>query len=505
MKLKQLSVVCAVACAALSAQAQVAGSPAEAIVNDANTNGRILFISGASAVQGGLGQIATTLFQPGTSYLFHPAASTGRTNSDYRAYAGKLASAAGTWAAGTNVIIVNRARGGSVQGVNPVARGQAIENLVVTTATCTSGAGTSGSPFLCNTLENRVPDAGVSDVAPKLFAQDYNTEGEPAEPALDPAELASLTVEPIYGLSFGVPLTNNLPLFKLNKAALSSLMTGNLATWDQVDASLPADDILLCRRVNGSGTQAVANLYYGNYPCSTTVNNVPADRESGSAWDFVNTFVVEGNTGGLNVIENSSSGNVRTCLTNAVTAANAAFNAAATPGTFTVTNGVGSWSGTVGYTTYVTADRAGNPVGVAFRNGRPHKAIGVLSMDSLSNSSAGATGFSFRALDGAGRLLNTGAVEAGSTGRLPTKADYMDGTWDMQGWISFNIPSTTTGNKLALANNFKTAAKAPAVLAAQSGLALVAGAIPGTPDPTNTGSVLRAGYLNNDQCGPLNR
>jgi len=505
MQFKQLSLACAVACATLAAQAQVVGSPAEAIVNDANANGRVLFISGASAVQGGLGQIATTLFQPGTSYLFHPAASTGRTNSDYRAYAGKLAAAAGTWAAGTNVIIVNRARGGSVQGVNPVARGESIENLAVTAATCSTGAGTSASPFLCSTLETRVPDAGVSDVAPKLFAGEFNTEGEPGEPALSPAELARLNVEAIYGLAFGVPITNNLPLFKLNKAALSSLMTGNLGTWNQVDASLPADDILLCRRVNGSGTQAVANLYYGNYPCNKDLSNPPADREAGAAWDFVNTFVVEGDTGALNVVENSSSGNVRTCLSNAVTAANATFVANATPGTFTVTNGVGSWTGTVGYTTYVTADRAGNPVGVAFRNGRAHKAIGVLSMDSLANSSTGATGFSFRALDGAGRLENTGVPAAGSTGRLPTKADYMDGTWDMQGWISFNIPNTTTGNKRALANNFKAAAKAPAVLAAQSGLALVAGAIPGTPDPTGTGNVLRAGYLNGDQCGPLNR
>lgn len=511
MKLNKLALLCAAACAGFAGQAsaQVVGSAAEAIVNDANTNGRILFISGASAVQGGLGQIASSLFQSGTSYLFHPAGSTGRTSSDYRAYAGKLATAAGGWGVGTNVIIVNRARGGSVWGVNPVARGESIENLVVTASTCTTGAGTSASPFLCNTLENRVPDAGVSDVAPKLFDGQFNTEGEPAEAALNASELASLTVEPLYGLAFGVPITNNLPLFSVNKAALSSLMTGNLGTWNQVNAALPADDILLCRRVNGSGTQAVANLFYGNYPCSKNTFNPPVDREAGAAWDFVNTFVVEGNTGALNVVENSSSGNVRTCLTNAVTASGATFVAdgVATPGTFTINpaTNVGTWSGTNGYTTYVTADRAGNPVGVAMRNGRPHKAIGVLSMDSLANSAAGSTGFSFRALDGAGRILNTGAVEAGSTGKLPTKASYMDGTWDMQGWISFNLPSTTTGNKLALANNFKAAAKAPAVLAAQSGLALVAGALPGTPDPTGSGNVLQAGYLNNDQCGPLNR
>jgi hypothetical protein len=514
MKFNKLALLCAVACAGLSGQAMAqvsSNATALAIVNEANGvvspanptgEQRILFVSGASAVQGGLGQIATTLFT-GTNYLFHPSNASGRTNSDYRAYAGRLAAAAGTWPAGTAVIIVNRARGGSVIGVNPVARGESIENLAVNAASCTAGAGTGALPFLCNTLISTVPDAGVSDVAPGLFKSPINTEGEPAEPSLNATELAGLTAEPLYGLAFGLPLSNNLPLFSVNKAQVSGIMAGTVGTWNQVNASLPADDILLCRRVNGSGTQAVANLYHGNFPCGTS--NTPVDRESGAAWDFTNTFVVEGDTGALNVVENSSSGNVRSCLNNAVTASTAPFNAGATPGTFTVTNNVGTWSGTVGYTTYVTADRAGNPVGVAMRNGRPHKAIGVLSMDSLSASANGATGFSFRAYDGAGRLNNDGTVAAGSTGRLPTKASYMDGTWDQQGWISFNIPATTTGNKRALANNFKTAAKAPAVLAAQSGLALVAGSLPGTPDPTNTGNVLLAGYAGNNQCGPLAR
>ena len=252
MKLKQLSLLCALACAGFAGQAvaQVNSVPAAlAIVNDANTNNRILFISGASAVQGGLGEIANSLFQAGTSYLFHHAAATGRTSADYRAYAGRLRSAAGGWAAGTNVIIVNRARGGSVWGVNPVARpvgvGTAIESMAVTAAACTAGAGTSGSPFLCNTLIDAIPDAGVSDVAPKLFDNLYNTEGEPAEPKLSTAELASLAAQPIYGLSFGIPVTDNLPLFYLNKALLASLMTGNISTWNQVNASLPADDVLI--------------------------------------------------------------------------------------------------------------------------------------------------------------------------------------------------------------------------------------------------------------------
>ncbi|PZO12628.1 MAG: hypothetical protein DCF26_18555 [Burkholderiales bacterium] len=497
MKLNQLSILCALACAGFvgQASAQVAGSAAEAIINDANSNGRVLYISGASAVQGGLGQIAGSLFT-GTNYFFTPSGTSGRSNSDYRAYAGKLATSAGGWAAGTNVIIINRARGGSVQGVNPVARGTSIESLAVTTASCTTGTGAGNDPFRCNTLDSRVPDAGVSDVAPRLFDGSYNTEGEPAEAALNATELASLAATPIYGLAFGVPITKNLPSVSLNKTAVSAIMTGNVGTWNQVNATLPADDILLCRRVNGSGTQAVNNLYFGNYPCSASFN-VPADRNAGAAWNGVNEFIVEGNTGALNVVENSSSGNVRTCLDTAATAAAAAFNAAANP-----TTGVG-------YTSYTTADRAGNPVTVRMRNGRPHKAIGVLSMDSL-NASTTTSAWTFRSLDGAGEITWNGAIGTApvttGTGKFPTLASFVDGTWDQQGWISFNLPSTTTGNKAALAADFVTQARSPAILQGLASLRWVAAGIPGVTDNSPLGGqVLRAGYLNGDQCGPLNR
>lgn len=515
MKLNKLALLCAAACAGFAGQAmaQVSSVPAaQAIVDDAVANGRIVYISGASAVQGGLGEITNTLFQSGSRYYFTPSSASGRTASDYRAYAGKLQAAAGTWPAGSNVIIINRARGGSVWGVNAVARAESIESLNVSTASCTTGSGTSAAPFTCG-LNERVPDAGVSDVAPKLFDDQFNTEGEPAAAELSPIELGRLSAQPIYGLAFGIPMTDNLPLFYLNKSIVSALMTGNYSTWDQVNAALDADDVLICRRVNGSGTQAVANMYFGNYPCGA--GNPPADRDTVPTFDSANrTFVIEGATGGLNVIENSSSGDVRSCLNAAYDASVATAVAGATPGTFTITTNAttgvktGAWSGTVGYTTYVTADRAGDPVGVAFRNGNAHKAVGVLSMDSLANSTASSK-WTFRSLDGAGEIQGvlTSGVLSGvttvGTGRLPTKDSYMDGTWDMQGWVSFNTPARTTGAKRALANAFVAAAKRPAVLAAQASLKFVAGAMPGTADATGTGNVLKAGYAGNDQCAPL--
>lgn len=517
MKLNKLALVCAVVCATFAGQAsaQLAGANLTIVSNAKGAAGgaRILYISGASAVQGGFQQITATLLQANPVRFQSPVAN------DYRAVAGKLVTSAGGWAAGDDVIIINRAKGGSVFGVNPVARNDKIESLNISAASCTTGAGTVASPYVCAlttdstgataTLDDDfiVPDAGVSDVAPNLFDGNFNTEGEPSEPALTVSELALLTPTPIYTLAFGVPMSDNLPLFNINKSALSAVMAGNVGTWNVVNSSLPADDVLICRRVNGSGSQAVANLYYGNYPCDTGSRaNAPADRNAGSAWNGVDKFLVEGATGATNVVENSTSGDVRSCLNNAFDASAKPFNAGATPGTLNpLTRTI---TGAVGYTGYVSSDRAGNPVAVQFRDGRAHKAVGVLSMDSL-NSSTTTSKWTFRAMDGAGEITWGGVIATppvvSGTGRLPTLANLTDGTWDQQGVISINVPNRTTGNKLALLNDFLVQAKSPALLASQTGLKFAAASLPGTPDPTTTGNVTRTGFSGGDQCAPLNR
>lgn len=507
MKVKKIATCCALAFASLSGPAMAAMTPAHvAIVEDAlkgddgnlatSADERVIFISGASATQKGFTGIISTMFT-GTPIRF--AQNTTATSRDYEAVAGTLAAGTGAWA-GKNAIIIYRVKGGSVWGVNPVARAELIDALNVN-GSCGSTAGSDGTnalPYNCG-VTTRKPDAGVSDVAPPLFQSPYNTESDVSdEPtgvdSLDSTEMARFTapgsITPIYGLAFGVPLTDNLPLFNLHKAAVSGIMAGGVNTWNQVDASLPADDIVICRRVPGSGTQAVENLYFGNYPCSDTLTNTPADRYTSGAWDDgTRTYTVTGGTGGVVVVENSTSGDVAACMDKAVTGG-----------------------------TYATKDRAGVAgVTVDFGAGG-HKAIGVLSMDSLSKSKT--TGnWQFRSLDGQGVITwdSTGVAPLTSdltfatgtgTGKFPTKASYTDGTWDMQGWISFNIPKRTPTDfpaKAGVLAKFLSNAQSPAIIASITDLKNVAGALPGTPDPTTTGNVLRAGYLNNNQCAPLNR
>jgi ABC-type phosphate transport system substrate-binding protein len=511
MKLNKLSALCALACVALSGQAMAAtaitgattdGTPFTghaAIIKNANDNGRVIYISGASAVQKGFTSIVSSLIS-GTPIWFN---NTSGTANDFQAVAGPLATATTNWPVGTNVILMYRVKGGSAFGVDPVARNTAIEALDVNTTAnaCTSGTGAALTPYQCTTtLASRTPDAGVSDVAPALFVSPTNTEGETAAASLSADELALLTPTPIYGIAFGVPVTANVKttvangatLPALNKAAISAIMSGNVGTWNQVDSKMAADDIVICRRTPGSGTQAVFNMYFGNYPCDTvSANNAPANRDSsfadgdvpGTIWNNgANTFTVPtANTGGLIVIENSSSGNVRDCL-----------NAAATA---TAANPV----------SYLTSDRDGVAVTVTF-NG-PKKAIGVLSMDSLSSSTT-SSNWQFRSLDGAGTITQASSSVApvtSGTGKFPTVTSYTDGTWDMQGWVSFNVPARTTGEKLEVLNTFLAKAQDPAVLNSISALKYVTAAMPGTADPTATGLVLRSGYLSGNQCAPYNR
>lgn len=470
MKLHQIAFAVA-ALAAGSANAALTAAE-QAVLNDANANGRVIFISGASAVQKGFTGIISSTFS-GTPIRF---ANTTASSKDFEAVAGTLAAGTGAWA-GQNAIIVYRTKGGSVFGVNPVARAEVIESLDVTAASCgATGSGTTASPYVCTT-NTRVPDAGVSDVAPAIFQAPINTEGEVAADSLNAAELADLTATAIYGLSFGIPVTSNVPATtKFTRSIVSSIMSGNVGTWDQVDSSL-SGDIVICRRVPGSGTQAVMNLWAGNFPCSSTLANIPLDRDStGATWDPASrTFTHTGDIGAPVVIENSTSGDVRNCLIKAVDGG-----------------------------TYVTKDRDGNPVTVDFGAGG-HKAIGVLSMDSLKDSKA--TGqWQFRSLDGAGSMTwdNTALPPVTSgTGKFPTLATYENGDWDLQGWISFNVPSRTTGAKKAVLDKFLVNAQNPAILTGISDLKNVAAAIPGG---AYTGpQVLDAAYLNGNQCAPYNR
>lgn len=510
MKLKKIAVLTALALGGvLAGQAHAAMSDDQkAIVTDANTNGRVIYISGASAVQKGFTGIIGKLFDTSSVALtYFSNTNADVSGTDYVAVAGVLAAEAGTWA-GQNAIVVYRTKGGSVWGVDPVARNTLIESLNVVDTCGTLGAGTSASPFTCGFID-RAPDAGVSDVAPALFKGPTNTEGEIPAASLSEDELAELTASPIYALAFGLPVTTNVPATtNFNRATVAAIMAGNFKGWDKVDSSLTGD-IVICRRVPGSGTQAVSNLWAANFPCGSSSAIAARGTNSGYSNDADGPDNIAGNTDDnmpvytinasttstagtakLWVIENSTSGDVRSCLN--------AANATTYP------------------QTYTTKDRSGrNGVKVTFN--APAKAVGVLSMDSLSNSTT-TSKWTFRTINGAGQITQASGAQPVVTGtgissvvtydtttNLP-KGDYVEGDWDNQGWISFNVPNRTVNDapeKAEVLTQFLTLAQDPAVLNSVSSLKYVAAAIPGNGYTSGANAaVLQAGYLGGDQCAP---
>ena len=483
MQFKKSALFCSIAFAAMaagSAHAALTGTP-KTVVDDAVAGHRVLFISGASAVQKGFESVVAGLFQ-GTPTYFSIASADGASfdKANYVAVAGKLVadSAAGGWN-DKNSIIIYRVKGGSVYGVNSVAKADLIESMDVNSTTCgTTGAGTAASPYSCPTTD-LIPDAGVSDVNPKHFVNPQNTEGEIPADQLTDGERAVLTSTAMYGLAFGVPVTKAVPAATvLSRSTLSAIMAGNITDWSSVK-NAGSGPMIICRRVPGSGTQAVMNLWANNLSCPG-VAVAPADRYSGSGFNestnypaVKHNYVIDASTTGLVVIENSSSADVRSCLDKAQAGGN-----------------------------YDTSDRDGKLMNVKFVT-TGNKAIGVLSLDSLDKSKS--TGnWQFRSLDGAGTYTwdnTSNAPVASGSGKFPTLDAYESGEWDLQGWASFNVPARTTGDKASLLSFFLSKVQNPAVLAATSSLKNVAAAIPGG---SYTGSqVLDAEYLGGDQCAPF--
>ena len=510
MKFNKIALAACMAATGFSAHAAMT-STAAALVSDATANGRIIFVSGASAVQKGFQSIIGNLVT-GDTY-FNNDGTTAVNASGYVAVAGNLTSAVGTWPLGAAVVVIYRNSGGSVYGVNQVARNQAIQSLLVDSTCGSVGDGSAATPYKCTSTASTtaIPDAGISDVAPIFFTNPVNTEGEVADAALTSTERALLTSKPMYAQAFGIPVTSNVPVTAVfNRASVSAIMSGAIKDWSKVPGA-GSGAIVICRRLPGSGSQAVVNMWAGNYPC-TSAAQLPLAREVNAnalidavdangdpildangnptfttvpgVWDPVaKTYTVANSNGNTIVIENDSSTTVKSCL-----------SAAKLGGSYT------------------TKDRSGNAVNVDFgplvtAGGVSRQAIGVLSLDSLKDSKTTAN-WQFRSLDGAGQItsdtmtLTVPPVTTG-TGTFPTIEALTTGDWNMQGWTSFNIPARTTGNKLAFLNAFLAQAQTPAVLAADVATRWTAAKIASAAntDP----QTLKVKYVNNNQCAPLNR
>lgn len=489
MKLKKLAAVSALALAGLSGQAMATLTAQDLIDGPfhANTTPVVdVYLSGASAPQNILGALSGLFFGANSNsttfnsyWVMYDNGVSGAVGASYRTYQGRLVSnftdtvTGTTINAGTMVRIINRAKGGSVWGVNPVARAQQIAWMPATSGNCVAAPGGSDHSHRCGeagndlTLTGRVPDFGVSDVEPRMFKGPLNVEF--GQSALENPGI--LNSKAVNGLLFGAPATASVPAtIEFNRSIYSALLSGDIVDWTTLDPSLTGNtQVVVCRRVQGSGTQATYNWYFNNFPCATASaygsgNTNPLRMADSAGYDgsVPGTITVDP-TMGLTVIENPSSGNVRTCLQRA--------NA----------GGIHSF----------TSDD-GRAVSVNFGTGG-YRAIGTLSFDSAPTAD-----WSFRPLSGV----------AG------TKADMRTGKYDFWGELTMQyLPSqfnTFSAQKKALIEIFRTRAGDPLILNAISNVQLrnATAALPidYVPDESTTAG-LNTTYVTSfgNTCSPKRR
>ncbi len=300
-----------------------------------------IWMSGATAQDRGIAQLFTDLCLAGTLDTYQDIANPAKKGAQHSAFFCTLDSSLvpGLTAVNPKVLFHKRSAGGSAQGVNPVAEATAITAMVIDNSNCTLVSGKYDCT-IANTgdTELKISDGGVSDVEPAMFVGVNTPSGSsPMTPTL----LAKLDVTAAAGLVFNTPVTKTLRnalqqvqfagsaicdpdganyaanaetqacMPSLSKNQIAGLLTGSIAKWDAFKVggssltvapgvTAPSDlKVHICRRVNGSGTQATTNAKMLHVPCTPGVK-LPASASN--------------NIAGPVVILNSGSGDVEVCL-----------------------------------------------------------------------------------------------------------------------------------------------------------------------------------------------
>jgi hypothetical protein len=339
------------ACTALTSGSALALAPTE-------TPDIEIYLSGATAQDGNVGLLFQDLCQPGTLDTYYDGP-TGTAGSRHRAYFCTLDTSKVTGLSTTNPKVLlhktstSGAVGGSGIGVNPVMLKQPVEAMSIKNGNCLAPTGNE-TYWRCRITQagdliQQVPDGGVSDVNPELFTGSNTPTGVAPVDAAKVAKL--LDVRSGGALVFNTPVTLNLRnalqkaqlatgdlpadcavgnetercMPSLSKNLIASLMTGQIGSWDKVKVvkpdgvSQPLTDfansgditdqkVYICRRANGSGTQATINAKILNAPCTAGAVN-PLETSN----DFTGPVVKL----------NAGSGDVDKCLTDFDSGANA--------------------------------------------------------------------------------------------------------------------------------------------------------------------------------------
>jgi len=333
-------------------------TPAQIEADRANGTLKEVVIHGGSAQAPLFGAYMASLCNTDMDTYFNSGGS--GTGKDHRAYACTLKKAipgSGGWAAGTPVLLFKRDLGGSIYGVNPIALQVKENTMTIDTSggNCVSTgqqASATVASYTCANIGLRQAVAGISDVEPAVFNASMNVGGTKtlfnlpsgnddngtAWAALTSKEVSGMDTatanQTIFGVAVSLPLRNAMQAAQglnvgsdaaadqpsMPRAFYAAGVSGfvqagrpTFAGWDAI-TGVPADNakqVNICRRANGSGTQASSNLLF------LKAGTIDATSAGG-------LFPLEGNGVGIAlsgapiaVVENSSTGAAITCLTTA--------------------------------------------------------------------------------------------------------------------------------------------------------------------------------------------
>lgn len=339
-----------ISCAVATAIAAAAGTAHATNITTFSTHTNVeVFISGSTAVDNTIaGEIQNSSLNicQGTVDEYEDAGrvldSTGTPiNSaiEYMYYceAGSAAIAQGV-PTGDYLLVFKESTAGSVHGAQPLidaAKGNATDltflnpqGADVQKGTCadfvsnSTNGGTTGNDSACTAgdfLQNVIPTGGVADVEASLLrvvpgdtplsASDIGTYLSSA-PGLDVVWGVSVDKNLYYALQSAENLTSTCPggnldspqcAPSLSKEDVAAIFTGKVSSWTQLGLTNPSGDnnVYLCRRDDGSGTEASFEAYFTGARCASST--------SGSSESMVKED-------GHRIIESASNGNVLRCL-----------------------------------------------------------------------------------------------------------------------------------------------------------------------------------------------
>ena len=417
MKVTKIALATTMALAAMSAQAASTGIP--------TTPANIVFIAGASGIDGYMGAAASSLINV-----------TARVSSPNSiAWYGTTKAAWGTLASGSEILLIKRSAGGSAMGVMPLGAQTKINVPVWTDGTNVNS--TSWTTTDTTDVNGLIPDIGVSDVEPALF-KGWNLEF--GYSPLTSTQAAGLTSNAWAVLAEGIVATKAVAdSTVLSNNFIREALSGHYQDWSAADGS--SDPMIICRRIQGSGTQAAYNSYFQGFPNSSAYNGYANSTAAVTTDSFgygvssaglgtkngssaLNAIGIDPSAG-FTVFEADGSGDVRKCLQAAQLHLDVALKG-----------------------------RDAKYYNLKFSKlTKASKAIGVLSVDSytktststvrtvdgngVASSNADNTGeYTFRFLNGNGTydVINQSVTTVGglaaSTGVAPSRANILTGAYD---------------------------------------------------------------------------